>query len=219
MPPKRTMVWLSLSYTALAYRSGGGDAAGARVDQTRSDGTAVANAGRVEPALEGVPVAIPGRTNDRNSATNAPGQRAPRRAALGRSRLRSRAPLNRKPTGATWCCEGHLLVPRAGDGSRTRVTSLEGWSSTVELRPRRPREPNRAGVGPGIGGGWCAHRRMSRRRPRRHERGPPTGVMAVWSGRGDSNPRPPAPKAGALTAALLPARSAGFRQRSLMARQ
>ena len=25
----------------------------------------------------------------------------------------------------------------AGDGSRTRVTSLEGWRSTVELRPQR----------------------------------------------------------------------------------
>ena len=27
---------------------------------------------------------------------------------------------------------------RAGDGNRTRMTSLEGWSSTIELRPRRP---------------------------------------------------------------------------------
>ena len=26
---------------------------------------------------------------------------------------------------------------RAGGGNRTRVTSLEGWSSTIELRPRR----------------------------------------------------------------------------------
>ena len=25
----------------------------------------------------------------------------------------------------------------AGDGNRTRVTSLEGWSSTIELRPQR----------------------------------------------------------------------------------
>ena len=27
-------------------------------------------------------------------------------------------------------------VQRAGDGSRTRVTSLEGWCSAIELRPR-----------------------------------------------------------------------------------
>jgi hypothetical protein len=27
----------------------------------------------------------------------------------------------------------------AGDGNRTHVTSLEGWSSTIELHPRRPR--------------------------------------------------------------------------------
>ncbi len=26
----------------------------------------------------------------------------------------------------------------AGDGNRTRMTSLEGWSSTIELRPQRP---------------------------------------------------------------------------------
>jgi hypothetical protein len=26
----------------------------------------------------------------------------------------------------------------AGDGNRTRMTSLEGWSSTIELRPRGP---------------------------------------------------------------------------------
>jgi hypothetical protein len=25
----------------------------------------------------------------------------------------------------------------AGDGNRTRMTSLEGWSSTIELRPQR----------------------------------------------------------------------------------
>ena len=30
----------------------------------------------------------------------------------------------------TWACE------RAGDGNRTRTTSLEGWGSTVELHPR-----------------------------------------------------------------------------------
>jgi hypothetical protein len=28
------------------------------------------------------------------------------------------------------------LTGGAGDGNRTRTTSLEGWSSTIELRPR-----------------------------------------------------------------------------------
>ncbi len=28
------------------------------------------------------------------------------------------------------------LTSGAGDGNRTRTTSLEGWSSTIELRPR-----------------------------------------------------------------------------------
>ena len=32
-------------------------------------------------------------------------------------------------------------IDRAGDGNRTRMTSLEGWSSTIELRPQPP--PNR----------------------------------------------------------------------------
>jgi hypothetical protein len=30
------------------------------------------------------------------------------------------------------------FVMRAGDGSRTRVTSLEGWGSAIELHPRTP---------------------------------------------------------------------------------
>ena len=32
-------------------------------------------------------------------------------------------------------------INRAGDGNRTRIASLEGWSSTIELRPQPP--PNR----------------------------------------------------------------------------
>ncbi len=31
-------------------------------------------------------------------------------------------------------------INRAGDGNRTRMTSLEGWSSTIELRPQRPHQ-------------------------------------------------------------------------------
>ena len=40
---------------------------------------------------------------------------------------------------------GALIMPltwagitRAGDGNRTRMASLEGWSSTIELRPQQP---------------------------------------------------------------------------------
>src|SRR5690242_12129048 len=29
-------------------------------------------------------------------------------------------------------------INRAGDGNRTHIASLEGWSSTIELRPQRP---------------------------------------------------------------------------------
>ncbi len=29
----------------------------------------------------------------------------------------------------------------AGDGNRTRVISLEGWGSTIELLPPKPRSP------------------------------------------------------------------------------
>src|SRR3546814_7426762 len=36
--------------------------------------------------------------------------------------------------------------PGAGDGNRTRTTSLEGWGSTIELHPRTRRENG--------GGGW-----------------------------------------------------------------
>jgi hypothetical protein len=37
--------------------------------------------------------------------------------------------------GRLLTCEGST---RAGDGNRTRMTSLEGWSSTIELRPQQP---------------------------------------------------------------------------------
>src|SRR6516162_6839840 len=32
----------------------------------------------------------------------------------------------------SWACG------RAGDGNRTRIASLEGWNSAIELHPRRP---------------------------------------------------------------------------------
>src|SRR5690606_4093249 len=85
---------------------------------------------------------------------------------------------------------------RAGDGNRTRTASLEGWSSAIELHPRAGRADGRerqsAVPGPGL------------RHPGRPGAGPvrgcrpgrPPGPGA--SGRRDSNPRPPAPKAGAL---------------------
>src|SRR5579863_1720158 len=63
----------------------------------------------------------------------------------------------------------------AGDGNRTRMTSLEGWDSAIELRPRKTRQ----------------------------YRGPVGGLVGE-SGRGDLNPRPPAPKAGALPGCATP---------------
>ena len=38
------------------------------------------------------------------------------------------------------------LTRGAGDGNRTRTTSLEGWSSTIELHPHVPTVPQGAGV-------------------------------------------------------------------------
>src|SRR5205085_5723535 len=32
---------------------------------------------------------------------------------------------------------GTSVIARAGEGNRTLTTSLEGWSSTIELRPHR----------------------------------------------------------------------------------
>ena len=36
-----------------------------------------------------------------------------------------------------------LLNKRAGDGNRTHVISLEGWSSTIELHPHNAQFRNR----------------------------------------------------------------------------
>ena len=46
----------------------------------------------------------------------------------------------------TYCLEGSCSIQLsywrimigAGDGNRTRVSSLEGWCSTIELHPQKP---------------------------------------------------------------------------------
>lgn len=48
---------------------------------------------------------------------------------------------------------------RAGDGNRTRVTSLEDWGSTIELRPR-------AAGSPGCIGSVAVPARVVAHRPR-----------------------------------------------------
>ncbi len=74
---------------------------------------------------------------------------------------------------------------RAGDGDRTRITSLEGWGSAIELRPRsRPR------LAKSDGRVLTTFAVVVNTRPDFSEN--------FGSGRGDLNPRPPAPKAGAL---------------------
>ena len=53
--------------------------------------------------------------------------------------------------GQQIACNGQICEPKieksrlagAGDGNRTRMTSLEGWSSTIELRPQQPLRPER----------------------------------------------------------------------------
>lgn len=49
--------------------------------------------------------------------------------------LRIRSPLL-YPVELRGLADGVESVGGAGDGSRTRVTSLEGWGSTIELHPR-----------------------------------------------------------------------------------
>jgi hypothetical protein len=39
-------------------------------------------------------------------------------------------------------CEALAEQDGAGDGNRTRIASLEGWSSTIELHPRLPATSN-----------------------------------------------------------------------------
>src|SRR5690242_14765697 len=58
-----------------------------------------------------------------------------------------------RPTGRPGPVGGWVITPEvsgAGDGNRTRMTSLEGWGSAIELRPRR-------GLGsPGVGAAHSA---------------------------------------------------------------
>jgi hypothetical protein len=43
--------------------------------------------------------------------------------------------------------DGVRATVRAGDGNRTRMTSLEGWDSAIELRPQSGSEVIRAIAG------------------------------------------------------------------------
>ena len=57
-------------------------------------------------------------------------------------------------TAELWAHDTRHLMPRAGDGSRTRNNSLEGWGNTVLQRPqsgrpdlnRRPLRPKRSAL-------------------------------------------------------------------------
>src|SRR5215212_9623470 len=69
---------------------------------------------------------------------------------------------------------------RAGDENRTRMTSLEGWGSAIELHPRFHDDLQTAGP----------------------------FIDLTESGRQDSNLRSSAPKADALAATLRPGRPA-----------
>ncbi len=50
-----------------------------------------------------------------------------------------RAPTRFAWLGSYWACDLGFLVG-AGEGNRTLMTSLEGWGSAIELRPRARRE-------------------------------------------------------------------------------
>src|SRR5438105_6349190 len=54
--------------------------------------------------------------------------------------MRIEAPTNRSTrTNPAFDQVIRRLIDRAGEGNRTPVTSLEGWSSTIELHPREVR--------------------------------------------------------------------------------
>jgi hypothetical protein len=51
----------------------------------------------------------------------------------------ARSTFNHNPLGETGKISKHISEQgkiRADDGNRTRMTSLEGWGSTIELHPR-----------------------------------------------------------------------------------
>ena len=120
-----------------------------RTTGQRPDRSRPARAARPEPHQ----VLLRRGSRDRGPRSTSSSTRTTKRACAGR---RSTSPTIRS-TERTWSCDAGS---GAGEENRTRIASLEGWSSAIELHPR-------AG-GPA-------------------------------SGRGDLNPRPPAPKAGALT--------------------
>src|SRR4029078_275600 len=61
-------------------------------------------------------------------------------------------------------------ITRAGDGNRTRMTSLEGWSSAFELRRQQPPNHRLTPV---------AYRLPRHRRDSCAPRGDPSGIVAV----------------------------------------
>jgi hypothetical protein len=95
--------------------------------------------------------------------------------------------------------QGRNLSCGAGDGSRTRAASLEGWSSTIELHPHCRRQPTariRAACSPDLASGRgdlnprprgraCEGSMSTDPSRRRSRRG-----LFLASGRGDLSPRP-----------------------------
>jgi hypothetical protein len=86
---------------------------------------------------------------------------------VARARGHASVPVRRRGSRAALTCEGNK---RAGDGNRTRMTSLEGWSSTIELRPQQPPNHRLTPV---------AYRLPRHRRDSRAPRDGPGGIVAV----------------------------------------
>ena len=85
------------------------------------------------------------------------------------------------PTVATCYSGEQRFLIGAGDGNRTRMTSLEGWGSTIELRPRGQSGDASAA----IGSHRVSYRPFPQEGPRRLAPGWPPGCRDSDAQHGD----------------------------------
>ena len=105
-----------------------------------------------------------------------------------------------RPTTMPPGAASHPLAWELGGTIGPRKASVIMWFPTAGIAGRRMIETTSC---PGLApGGLCCSRRsrgVPHRATGRTSGGhPPASSLVSWSGRGDLNPRPPAPKAGAL---------------------
>src|SRR6201999_2221415 len=115
---------------------------------------------------------LPGRQLRRHGPYRLTGQTDPQQTEKAGESVAARperSPAGHRRTPWSYSSSGGTSL-RAGDGNRTRMTSLEGWSSTIELRPQQPPNHRLTPV---------AYRLPRHRRESRAPRGGPSGIVAV----------------------------------------